>query len=238
MNNLTSLQPIANAHLRHRRCHNVWQRTLPAFNHKSTKPPYNVTFRVLRGFVRRSDGTEAHGEQFTVKYLQRLHTALSRYGNAIWATGWCGVGCCTNQTYCYQIMETWHFHYFRSRPQGSTPYSTATASELAPSVRTHQGGPSKCSNRLVNISQHIGHYIYHTVVTMYRTVVTVPHSGHCTAQWSLYVPPSGHYMYRTVVTICTTSITFNNSTFSPHTVFMCFVWISEQTAIISLYNIN
>jgi len=23
-----------------------------------------------------------------------------------------------------------------------------------------------------------------------------------------------------------------------HTVFMCFVWISEQTAIISLYNIN
>jgi len=24
----------------------------------------------------------------------------------------------------------------------------------------------------------------------------------------------------------------------PHSVFMCFVWISEQTAIISLYNIN
>jgi len=24
----------------------------------------------------------------------------------------------------------------------------------------------------------------------------------------------------------------------PHTVFMCFVWISKQTAIISLYNIN
>jgi len=71
-----------------------------------------------------------------------------------------------------------------------------------------------------------GHY-------MYRTVVTI-----CAAQWSLYVPHSGHYMYRTVVTICTTSLTFNNSTFCPHTVFMCFVWISEQTAIISLYNIN
>ena len=50
--------------------------------------------------------------------------------------------------------------------------------------------------------------------------------------------PSGHYMYRTVVTICTASLTFNNSSFCPHTVFMCFVWISEQTAIISLYNIN
>ena len=41
-----------------------------------------------------------------------------------------------------------------------------------------------------------------------------------------------------VVTICTTSLTFNNSTFCPHTVFMCFVWISEQTAIVSLYSIN
>jgi len=43
------------------------------------------------------------------------------------------------------------------------------------------------------------------------------------AQWSLYVPPG---------------LTLKNSTFCPHTVFVCFVWISEQTAIISLYNIN
>jgi hypothetical protein len=34
----------------------------------------------------------------------------------------------------------------------------------------------------------------------------------------------------------TTSLTFTNSTFCPHC--MCFVWISEQTAIISLYSIN
>ena len=110
---------------------------------------------------------------------------------------------------------------------------------------------------------HSGHCMYRTVVTvctaqwsLYRTVVTictaqwslyVPHSGHCmyrwvvtirTAEWSLYVPHSGHYMYHTVVTICTTSLTFNNSTSYPHSVFMCFMWISEQTAIISLYNIN
>jgi hypothetical protein len=44
-----------------------------------------------------------------------------------------------------------------------------------------------------------------------------------TAQWLLYVPPG---------------LTFTNSTFCPHSVFMCFVWISEQTAIISLYGIN
>jgi hypothetical protein len=41
-----------------------------------------------------------------------------------------------------------------------------------------------------------------------------------------------------VVTICTASLTFSNSTFCPHSVFMCFVWVWEQTAIISLYNIN
>jgi hypothetical protein len=43
------------------------------------------------------------------------------------------------------------------------------------------------------------------------------------AQWLLYVPPR---------------LTFTNSKFCPHSVFMCFVWISEQTAIISLYSIN
>ena len=50
------------------------------------------------------------------------------------------------------------------------------------------------------------------------------------AQWS--------YMYRTVVTICTARLTFNNSTFCPHSCIYVFVWIWEQTAIISLYNLN
>ena len=45
--------------------------------------------------------------------------------------------------------------------------------------------------------------------------------------------PSGHYN-----TYVSPSLTFSISTFCPHSVFMCFVWISEQTAIISLYNIN
>jgi len=41
-----------------------------------------------------------------------------------------------------------------------------------------------------------------------------------------------------VYNLRTVSLTFNSSTFSPHIVFMCFVWISEQTAIISLHSIN
>jgi hypothetical protein len=41
-----------------------------------------------------------------------------------------------------------------------------------------------------------------------------------------------------VVTILTTNLTFKNSTLWPHSVCMCFVFIWEQTAIISLYSIN
>jgi len=44
-------------------------------------------------------------------------------------------------------------------------------------------------------------------------------------------------LHSPVVTICTTRLTLNNSTFCPRTVFMCCVWISEQTAIISLCSI-
>jgi len=38
--------------------------------------------------------------------------------------------------------------------------------------------------------------------------------------------------------MCTASLTFNNSTFCPHIVLTFFVWIWEQTAIISLNSIN
>ena len=45
-------------------------------------------------------------------------------------------------------------------------------------------------------------------------------------------------LYSPVVTIRTTTLTLKNSTFCPHSVFLCFVCISEQRAIISLYSIN
>ena len=41
-----------------------------------------------------------------------------------------------------------------------------------------------------------------------------------------------------VVTICTASLTIYNSTFWPHSLFKCLVWMWEQTAIISLYSID
>ena len=50
-------------------------------------------------------------------------------------------------------------------------------------------------------------------------------------QTNNYLQPSGHYTYRQ----------FNSQQFyvlPTQTVFMCFVWIWEQTAIISLYSNN
>jgi hypothetical protein len=55
-------------------------------------------------------------------------------------------------------------------------------------------------------------------------------SGGCVRNW----------MWTLVQTMWTlqTGLTFSSSTFCTHSVFMCFVWISEQTVIISLYSIN
>jgi hypothetical protein len=64
----------------------------------------------------------------------------------------------------------------------------------------------------------------------------------CKKCWCWYVCIASFafvlFLRHVMVTICTASLTFSNSTFCPHSVFMCFVWIWEQTAIISLYNTN
>jgi hypothetical protein len=41
-----------------------------------------------------------------------------------------------------------------------------------------------------------------------------------------------------VVTIWTANLTFSNTTFCPHSVFVCSMWIWEQTVIISVYSID
>ena len=56
-----------------------------------------------------------------------------------------------------------------------------------------------------------------------RLHCTLPQSLTLTVQRSLYVPQG---------------LILTNSTFCPHSVFMCFVWIWQQTAIISLYSVN
>jgi hypothetical protein len=48
--------------------------------------------------------------------------------------------------------------------------------------------------------------------------------------------PRGYYIYTYVCIYISPGLTFNNSTFCAHSVFISFVWLSEQTAIISLYS--
>ena len=63
--------------------------------------------------------------------------------------------------------------------------------------------------------------------------------------WRLHVRAKSHITEDSSLTDFKTSgnythhqVEHTNSTFCPHSVFMCSVWISEQTAIISLYSIN
>ena len=51
------------------------------------------------------------------------------------------------------------------------------------------------------------------------------------------IPTELSHHYFTKSYVMPTNIS-RNSTFCPHSIFICFVWISEQTEIISLYSIN
>ena len=60
----------------------------------------------------------------------------------------------------------------------------------------------------------------------------------CSINWLVFITET-ECVYCAVGnwSLYTASLTFSNSTFCPHSVFMCFVWIWEQTAIISLCRI-
>jgi len=91
-------------------------------------------------------------------------------------------------------------------------------------ARSELDGPGLGFERGLTTSVRLGCF---SCVRLSRSVAVVfftrPTSLTFKVSWLSYVP---------------SGLTFNNSTFCPHSVFMCFVWISEQTAIISLYNIN
>jgi hypothetical protein len=80
-------------------------------------------------------------------------------------------------------------------------------------------------------------------------VVTVCLCGYCVFVWLLCVCVGtvclcGYCVFVWLLCVCVVTVCFTRCKIkkkiprSAHTVFMCFVWISEQTAINSLYNIN
>ena len=123
------------------------------------------------------------------------------------------------RTWAYAVLPVWRYVTFRTSVHVAYIQSNEYGLTERPKLNPSKPVVTICTAQWSLYVPHSGHY-------MYRTVVTV-----CTAQWSLYVPHSCHYTYRQ----------FNIQQFHvlpTHTVFMCFVWISEQTAIISQYNIN
>ena len=63
--------------------------------------------------------------------------------------------------------------------------------------------------------------------------ITLPSNTICGQTAAFLCKANGTHSYH-----CLKGLTFKKPIPRPHSVFMCFVWISEQTAIISLYNIN
>ena len=68
----------------------------------------------------------------------------------------------------------------------------------------------------------------------------LPHPSQVTVDWLFHLSTVKGLIWPTdsVVKAQWLGWTFSNSTFFTQSVFMCFVWISEQTAIISLHSIN
>ena len=65
---------------------------------------------------------------------------------------------------------------------------------------------------------------------IFKNICSVPINYIC----YIYVTPLNYG----VIILYKQTVTFSKSTFCPHSVFVCFVWIWEQTAIIPLYSIN
>ena len=77
--------------------------------------------------------------------------------------------------------------------------------------------------------------VLQTVITW---MINIPWKTKCLQEFSVLF-----YFMKTLLQLASTQqffmyqklLTFHNSTFCPHSAFLCFIWLSEQTAIIYLY---
>ena len=99
---------------------------------------------------------------------------------------------------------------------------------------------------LVRVTQPSGYYMYSTTsfnIQKFYVLSTVYWCVLCGSENKQrlfpYTALTAFYNWDRLCLLRGTDWVFiYNSTFCPHTVFMCFVWIWEQTAIVSLYNIK
>ena len=89
---------------------------------------------------------------------------------------------------------------------------------------------------LVGVSQCLSmSCVLQTVITW---MINIPWKTKCLQEFSVLF-----YFMKTLLQLASTQqffmyqklLTFHNSTFCPHSAFLCFIWLSEQTAIIYLY---
>jgi len=131
-----------------------------------------------------------------------------------------------------------------NRTHASSLWQQHTQRDMSAHMVTSMHGACSCRSVPRNTRKGCNSSHYMNQARLYLTLVSLP-SALMTLlaisnQPSFLLSDSNWItnFYSPVVTICTTSLTFNNSTFCPHNIFMCFVWIWEQTAIISLHSIN
>jgi len=140
----------------------------------------------------------------------------------------------------------------------SVDRNRALKNEMEPQRRTEWQGLKKWQlhtrssylSSYINFLEPTGHVTHH----QYNIQQLYALAPHCIYVFCIYLRTNsdlchlqhkliGFYnrdltLYSPVVTICTASITFNNCTLWPHTEFMCFVFIWEQTATCATYSIN
>ena len=113
------------------------------------------------------------------------------------------------------------------------PINISVSDVRVTSMSTAWGRHIHCPRFVTCVWGKVGASCYQRVTSYTFSEHGCQYGGICTIRWTNTVnplKPSGHYMYR--------QFNIHNSKFCPHSVFICFVLISEQTAIISLYSIN
>ena len=135
---------------------------------------------------------------------------------------WCIIPHMTPFLHCTLLWYIYHAH------NSSGPYFCCPLPDSKQYISSAHHWLPQSHNRQAawNITVHSGRSNYrHSMVSGLSQV-----SGLKLHILGLFSP-----FQHSATTICTT---FKNSTFCPHSLCMCFVWVWEQTAIISLYSVD
>jgi hypothetical protein len=105
------------------------------------------------------------------------------------------------------VFEVGSAHGSIKRDSSPCDFSSLLCIALRTALSSHHEGPGKC-----HLKWWKGGPVFRTNSRRVYFLINIP----LMALWLLYIPPG---------------VTTTTSTFCPHSVFMCFVWIWEQTVV-------